>query len=95
MSEEPFLELTPNVMLDSDVVTGERLSADEMIRYLPGDFAVKVYGRNWLNPTNIRRHLTPTQLVEYKQYMECVLCRRPCAGLCRPARPSNTSEQSS
>lgn len=82
MSDEPFLELTPNVMLDTDIVTGERLSADEMIRYLPGDFAVKVYGRNWLNPTNIRRHLTPTQLVEYTQYMECVRCKRPCAGLC-------------
>jgi hypothetical protein len=30
----------------------------------------------------IEKYLTARQLVEYRQYLPCIRCHRPCAGIC-------------
>lgn len=50
-------------------------------RYLPGDFVKMVYPEL----TDVRlyeRNLSPQQIIEMKQYLVCIRCRRPCAGTC-------------
>jgi hypothetical protein len=51
-------------------------------RYIPGDFMRLVYP----DLTDVRVFqgtMSEKQIIEMRQYLICVLCRRPCAGTCR------------
>lgn len=71
---ESNLAVRSNLMLDDEE---HRLQH----RYLPGDFVKSVYP----NLTDVRVYeesLTAVQIIEMRQYLVCVRCRRPCAGTC-------------
>lgn len=82
-------ESDPNVAVHPNVMTVPARQHDE-IQYLPGDFAVQVYGTWWPSPSSIRTNLTDLQLIEYEQHLICHLCKRPCAGTCEAARTRGT-----
>lgn len=72
--------------MKSNLSVGSNLMLDDMThepkhRYLPGDFVVQVYP-NFRDARFIEKYLTARQLVEYRQYLVCIRCRRPCAGTC-------------
>ena len=50
-------------------------------RYLPGDFVAVVYPEK-VDARVIDKELTQNQIIEYKQYLKCSICGRPCAGTC-------------
>jgi hypothetical protein len=70
------LQLAPNLML-------EQSSAEAEIQYLPGDFAFRVYEYVLFSRRElISRFMTDKQKMEYRQYLACDLCGKPCAGSC-------------
>jgi len=74
-SDKSNVDILPNVAL-------EPLNRDDEYRVLPGDLAVEVYKKFWPTPQLIRSHLTDQQWIEYRQYLVCKRCRRPCGGTC-------------
>jgi len=73
---ESNLSVRSNLMLDDK-------AHQPQYRHLPGDFAAQVYRElGYCNPMVIDKYFTPRQLVEYRQYLPCIRCRRPCAGTC-------------
>ncbi len=49
--------------------------------YLPGDFVTEVYPE--FRDSRVKElRLTKQQLIENRQYLVCMRCRRPCAGTC-------------
>ncbi len=70
----------PNTLVAANVMVPRDVKSD--LHSLAGDFAVKVYGQQWLTPQGIRKSLSARQIVEYEQYLVCFLCGRPCAGTC-------------
>jgi hypothetical protein len=50
-------------------------------KYIPGDFFARLYPDR-LHPEFFNNWLTEKQIWEYKQYLVCILCRRPCGGTC-------------
>lgn len=51
-------------------------------RYLPGDYIGQIYPGK-IDSRSIEKELSEQQLIEYKQYLECLICKRPCAGSCQ------------
>jgi hypothetical protein len=70
-----------NVDVQSNVMLVPERRAHE-IKSLPGDLAFNIYGKWWPSPAVVRQALTAEQWREYKQYLVCHLCHRPCAGTC-------------
>jgi hypothetical protein len=76
-------------MLDLRVkdTTGYRYMPDlpqwdrEDLRYLPGDLIGLIYPE-MIRTEVIRRCLSEEQQLEFKQYLICEICGRPCAGTC-------------
>lgn len=68
------LSVQSNLMLDDE-------EHEPKYRYLPGDFVIQVHP-NFRDSRVIESYLTKEQLVEYRQYLVCIRCRRPCAGTC-------------
>lgn len=69
------LAVRSNLMLDD----GEHMPQH---RYIPGDFMKLVYP--FLADVRIYNEaMTEEQIIEMRQYLVCILCRRPCAGTCR------------
>jgi hypothetical protein len=71
---ESNIEVRSNLMIDD---------ADHKLqyRYLPGDFVKLIYPEL----TDVRTYegtLTQEQVIELRQYIVCIRCRRPCAGTC-------------
>lgn len=76
-SNKPNVSVVPNVM----VVPIPSDSAKE-IAALPGDFAMLVYKKLWPDLQIQYKMLSRKQMQEYLQYLVCMLCNKPCAGLC-------------
>jgi hypothetical protein len=51
-------------------------------RYLPGDYVGEIYP-GMVDNRVIERELTRQQIIEYKQYLPCLICNMPCAGSCK------------
>jgi len=69
-----------NLLVRSNLMLDDK-THEPKYRYLPGDFVVQVYS-NFRDARVIEDYLTARQLVEYRQYLVCIRCRRPCAGTC-------------
>ena len=50
-------------------------------RYLPGDFVKMVYPE-LADVRTYEATMSREQIIEMRQYLICILCRRPCAGTC-------------
>jgi len=50
-------------------------------RYYPGDFVAQLYP-SFVDVRGIESELTQRQIAEYKRYIICLLCKKPCAGTC-------------
>ncbi len=61
-------------------------------RYLPGDFVAQVYP-NKVDRRVIENELTRKQIIEYEQYLVCLICKKPCAGTCIPVKSSHKSNK--
>ena len=68
------LSVRSNLMLDD-------LQHEPKHKYLPGDFVTQVYS-SFRHVSIIERRLTRQQLIEHRQYLVCIRCKRPCAGTC-------------
>jgi hypothetical protein len=71
---ESNLAVRSNLMLDDEAHSPQH-------RYIPGDYMRAIYPEL----TDVRLYetaLTRTQIIEMKQYLVCLRCRRPCAGMC-------------
>jgi len=66
------VNLVPNVMI-------EQLSRMAEVQYIPGDLAWQIY-RDRLGRVD---QMTERQQQEYRQYLVCLLCKKPCAGTCQ------------
>ena len=74
-NDEPSnVSIRSNVMLDD-------AHHHQKYLYLPGDFAAQVYPE-CRDVRTAELYLSPEQLVEKRQYIVCIRCRRPCAGTC-------------
>ena len=51
-------------------------------KYLPGDYIGQIYPGK-VDSRVIEGELSKQQLMEYRQYLQCLLCRLPCAGTCK------------
>jgi hypothetical protein len=68
------LAVRSNLMLDDEAHSPQH-------RYIPGDYVRAIYP----DLADVRVYetaLTATQIIEMKQYLVCLRCRRPCAGTC-------------
>lgn len=73
---ESNLSVRSNLMLDDK-------AHEPKYRYLPGDFVTEVYRElGFTDPAMKEKVLTQQQLIESRQYLVCMRCRRPCAGTC-------------
>jgi len=72
---EPNLTVTSNLMI---VVEGQD---DREYRYVPGDYIGQIYP-NFIDSRNIDKYLTKKQIIEFRQYLICHKCHKPCAGTC-------------
>ena len=72
------LSLSSNLMIDDEEHRPE-------YRYLPGDYVGAIYP-HLVDVRVAKDELTQRQLIELKQYLVCVYCRRPCAGTCEIGR---------
>src|SRR5439155_1733082 len=81
--KETTLFCTDNRDGEARLVMAEQARPEEMVRYLPGDFAYKVYKEMWRDPSILPRVMTAEQRIELDQYLRCVRCGKPCAGLCQ------------
>jgi len=68
------LSVRSNLMLDDT-------QHEPKYKYLPGDFVVQVY-IEFRDVRVVESYLSRQQLIEYRQYIKCIRCRRPCAGTC-------------
>ena len=68
------LIIKSNLMIDDDQHKPE-------YKYLPGDYIGYIYPKK-IDSRLIERELSAHQLIEYKQYLECLICKMPCAGTC-------------
>lgn len=72
--------------MDSNLAVRSTLMLDDeahtpQYRYIPGDYVRAIYPEL----ADVRVYetaLTKTQIIEMKQYLVCIRCRRPCAGTC-------------
>jgi hypothetical protein len=64
-----------NLMIDDDYHKPE-------YKYLPGDYISRIYP-GIIDRRVIQNKLSGQQLIEYEQYLECLICRIPCAGTCQ------------
>jgi len=74
------LDLRSNLMIDDK-------KHEPKHRYLPGDFAAQVYPKK-VDLRVIEKELSQKQIIEYKQYIRCRICKKTCAGTCTPLKPS-------
>lgn len=75
---KPNLAISSNLMIDDDI-------HKPLHRYIPGDYVGQIY-RELADNRVAGRELTPRQLIEQRQYLLCLLCRRSCAGTCGARR---------
>jgi len=68
------LSVRSNLMLDDERHQPKHI-------HLPGDFVTEVY-RDFRDIRVKEQILTEQQLIENRQYLVCIRCRRPCAGTC-------------
>ncbi len=68
------LSVRSNLMLDDP-------QHEPKHKYLPGDFVTQVY-EEFRDSRIIENRMTKQQLIESRQYLVCIRCRRPCAGTC-------------
>ena len=68
------LSVRSNLMLDDE-------EHEPKHKYLPGDFVTEVY-QSFRDSRVKESYLTKQQLIENRQYIICIRCRRPCAGTC-------------
>lgn len=68
------LSVRSNLMIDDE-------HHKEHYRYLPGDFVTEIY-TSFRDVRVKEQYLTKQQLIENRQYLVCMRCRRPCAGTC-------------
>lgn len=74
MSDRSSVDLRSNLMVDDEQHSPKHT-------YIPGDFLRLI--RPWLFDRRIQKDtLTPTQVIEYEQYLVCNICERTCAGTC-------------
>jgi len=71
----PNLAIRSNLMIDNEPHKPE-------YRYLPGDYIGQIYPEK-IDSRVIERELSKQQLIEHDQYLECLICKRPCAGTCK------------
>jgi hypothetical protein len=76
--DETNLQVTSNLMLDDDRHRPEH-------RFFPGDY-VAIVNRTLADSRVIDSNLTPNQIIEYKQYIPCLICGKTCAGTCESLR---------
>jgi hypothetical protein len=69
------LSIRSNLMIDDEAHKPE-------YKYLPGDYVGQIYPET-VDSRVIHTKLSNQQLIEYKQYLECLICRMPCAGTCK------------
>lgn len=72
---KPNLAIRSNLMIDNE-------SHKPEYRYLPGDYIGQIYPEK-IDSRVIERELSKQQLIEHDQYLECLICKRPCAGTCK------------
>jgi hypothetical protein len=72
---ESNLAVRSNLMLDN----AEHMPQH---RYIPGDFMKLVYP-DLADVRMYKKTMTEEQIIEMRQYLICILCRRTCAGTCR------------
>lgn len=51
-------------------------------KYMPGDYIGQIYPK-FMDGRVIERYLTRQQIIEYEQYLVCLICGIPCAGTCK------------
>lgn len=51
-------------------------------KYLPGDFLAEVYPDK-ADRRLQDREMSPKQIIEYRQYLKCIVCKNQCAGTCQ------------
>jgi hypothetical protein len=72
--DEPTLQIVSNLMIDDDEHKPE-------YRFMPGDYIAQA-ARWMVDVRTIDEYLSPRQRSEYRQYIVCYRCNRPCAGTC-------------
>jgi len=70
-----------NVNIRSNLMIDDEAHKPEY-KYLPGDYIGQIYPGK-IDSRVIDRELSRQQIIEYDQYLECLICRKPCAGLCK------------
>jgi len=84
---KPNLDKRSNLMLDDKMHEPKH-------KYLPGDFVGQVYPKK-VDRRAIEKELTRKQIIEYEQYLVCLICKRACAGTCVPVKSSHKSKKKS
>ena len=80
------LHIKSNLIIDDD-------EHKHVYKYLPGDYIGQIYPEK-IDGRVIERQLSKQQIIEHEQYLECLICRKPCAGTCIKWPPSNTCSTS-
>jgi len=80
-----------NLDIRSNLMTDDK-KHEPKHRYLPGDFAAQVYPKK-VDRRVIEKELTRKQIIEYEQYLPCLICKKPCAGTCIPVKSSHKSNK--
>lgn len=78
------LFISSNLMIDDDEHKPEW-------RFIPGDYVGAIYPEV-VDSRNADRDLSVRQQVELKQYLVCLICRRPCAGTCEKRKGRRLSD---
>ena len=74
MPDNSNLSVSSNLMLDDDEHKPE-------YRYFPGDY-LAIVNKTLVDVRVIDSNLTRRQIIEYKQYIPCLICGYTCAGTC-------------
>jgi len=69
-----------NLNIRSNLMIADEAHMPEY-KYLPGDYIGQIYP-GFIDSRVIQRELSRQQLIEHEQYLECLICRMPCAGTC-------------
>ena len=54
---------------------------DREYRYIPGDYVGRIYPQ-YIDSRTIDKYLSKKQIIEFRQYLACHKCHKPCAGTC-------------
>jgi len=74
MTENSNINVSSNLMIDDG-------SDKPKNNYYPGDFLALLYP-SLVDARGIDQELTTRQIEEYKRYLVCITCNKPCAGTC-------------